>query len=136
MFQEEGVDLSRVIIGHSGDSTDLEYLEKLIANGSYIGMDRFGMDNRGSFEDRVATVAEMCARGHANRMVLSHDAFAAMFGPEQWLGVNQHASPNWNWMHLIKDVLPALLDRGVTEEQIEQMFSHNPRDIFGVQGGY
>src|SRR4029077_19124371 len=38
---EEGVDLSRVVIGHSGDTTDLDYLEELIGNGSYIGMDRF-----------------------------------------------------------------------------------------------
>src|SRR5215467_553844 len=44
IFREEGVDLSRVDIGHSGDTTDLDYLEKLIAAGSYIGMDRFGID--------------------------------------------------------------------------------------------
>jgi phosphotriesterase-related protein len=28
--------LTRVIIGHSGDSTDLDYLEELIAAGSYL----------------------------------------------------------------------------------------------------
>jgi phosphotriesterase-related protein len=26
IFREEGVDLSRVVIGHSGDTTDIEYL--------------------------------------------------------------------------------------------------------------
>src|SRR3954452_24393851 len=44
IFTEEGVDLSRVVIGHSGDTTDIGYLEELIGNGSYIGMDRFGLD--------------------------------------------------------------------------------------------
>ena len=44
IFAAEGVDLTRVVIGHCGDSTDLDYLEELIANGSYIGMDRFGAD--------------------------------------------------------------------------------------------
>ncbi len=39
-----GVDLGRVVIGHAGDSTDLAYLEELIAGGSYLGMDRFGID--------------------------------------------------------------------------------------------
>jgi predicted metal-dependent phosphotriesterase family hydrolase len=34
IFEDEGVDLGRVIIGHSGDSTDLGYLERLIDNGS------------------------------------------------------------------------------------------------------
>src|ERR1700676_1252105 len=65
VFTEEGVDLSRVVIGHSGDTTDLDYLEKLIANGSYIGMDRFGINTILSFEDRVNTVAALCERGHA-----------------------------------------------------------------------
>ena len=45
IFTQEGVDLNRVVIGHSGDSTDVDYLEELIAAGSYLGMDRFGLDN-------------------------------------------------------------------------------------------
>src|ERR1700754_832802 len=39
IFEEEGVDLARVVIGHSGDTTDIDYLEKLVAQGSYTGMD-------------------------------------------------------------------------------------------------
>ena len=74
IFLEEGVDLTRVIIGHSGDTTDIDYLEELIANGSYLGMDRFGVDTFLPFEDRVETVARLCERGHASRLVLSHDA--------------------------------------------------------------
>src|SRR5437773_5391757 len=32
IFREEGVDLTRVVIGHSGDTSDVGYLEELIAN--------------------------------------------------------------------------------------------------------
>ncbi len=78
IFAEEGVDLARVVIGHSGDTTDLDYLEELVGNGSYIGMDRFGVDVYLPFEDRVNTVARMCERGHADKMVLSHDAACFM----------------------------------------------------------
>ena len=88
IFEEEGVDLSRVIIGHSGDSTDVGYLEELIAGGSYLGMDRFGIDVILPFEERVNIVAQMCERGHADKMVLSHDAncyFDAL--PEELLPV-------------------------------------------------
>jgi len=46
IFAQEGVDLSRVIIGHSGDSEDLRYLRGLMERGSTIGMDRFGLDRR------------------------------------------------------------------------------------------
>jgi phosphotriesterase-related protein len=43
IFAQEGVDLRRVIIGHSGDSEDLDYLRGLMERGSTIGMDRFGL---------------------------------------------------------------------------------------------
>jgi phosphotriesterase-related protein len=134
VFKEEGVDLTRVVIGHSGDTTDLDYLEQLISNGSYIGMDRFGIDTFCPFEDRVATVATLCERGHANKMVLSHDA--ACFNhwlPERPLAA---ALPRWNYLHIHNDVIPALEQKGVTKEQLDTMLVDNPRRIFEVEGGY
>ena len=134
VFAEEGVDLSRVIIGHSGDTTDLDYLEELVAAGSYLGMDRFGLDNILSFADRVDTVARMCERGHAAKMVLAHDASCYIdWLPEAALPV---VLPNWHYLHIHNDVLPALRERGVTEEQITTMLVDNPRAIFSVRGGY
>ncbi|MBE1550996.1 phosphotriesterase-related protein [Mycobacterium sp. OAS707] len=133
IFAEEGVDLSRVVIGHSGDTTDLDYLEELIGNGSYIGMDRFGVDVFLPFEDRVNTVAQMCERGHADKMVLSHDAACFMdWVPEELLP----ALPNWHYLHIHNDVIPALKERGVTDEQLTTMLVDNPRRIFETQGGY
>jgi phosphotriesterase-related protein len=134
IFAEEGVDLSRVVIGHCGDTTDIAYLEELIAAGSYIGMDRFGVDAYLPFEDRVNTVATMCERGHADKMVLSHDAscyFDAL--PEATLPV---ALPNWHYLHIHNDVIPALKERGVTDEQLTTMLVDNPRAIFSTKGGY
>ena len=134
VFAEEGVDLTRVIIGHSGDTTDLDYLEELLAAGSYLGMDRFGLDNILPFDDRVETVARMCERGHAGKMVLAHDASCYI----DWLpeAALPYALPNWHYLHIHNDVLPALRRRGVTEEQITTMLVDNPRAIFGRQGGY
>ncbi len=134
IFEEEGVDLTRVIIGHSGDTTDIDYLEKLIAKGSYLGMDRFGIDTILPFEDRVKTVAEMCKRGHADKMVLSQDA--ACYNdwlPEAALPV---MLPRWNFLHIHNEVIPALKEQGVTDEQIQQMLVENPRKIFERQGSY
>jgi phosphotriesterase-related protein len=131
VFTEEGVDLNRVVIGHSGDTTDLAYLEELIANGSYVGMDRFGLDPILSFEDRVATVAALCERGHADRVVLSQDASCFI----DWFdeAIIPLAVPNWHYLHISQDVLPALLQRGIPQEQIDQMMIANPRTI--LQGG-
>ncbi|OBG91658.1 phosphotriesterase [Mycobacterium sp. E136] len=134
VFSEEGVDLSRVVIGHSGDSTDIDYLEQLIDAGSYIGMDRFGVDVFLGFEERVDTVARMCERGHADKMVLSHDASCFI----DWLpeGMIPQTMPNWHYLHIHNDVIPALKERGVTDEQLTTMLVDNPRRIFEAQGGY
>jgi len=134
VFREEGVDLSRVIIGHCGDTTDLGYLEELIANGSTIGMDRFGIDTILPFEVRVHTVVQMCERGHANKMVFSHDASCFMHWlPEQLV---PDMLPHWHYLHIHDDVIPALKDRGFSEQQLQTMLVDNPRKIFEGQGAY
>lgn len=134
VFREEGVDLSRVIIGHCGDTTDQTYLRNLMDAGSTIGMDRFGLDILLDFENRVNTVVDLCKAGYADRMVLSHDTMCHI----DWFTEEQREKnvPNWHYKHIHEDVLPALRDRGVTEDQIEQMMVINPRRIFENIGAY
>jgi len=128
VFREEGCDLTKIVIGHSGDSTDLAYLIELMEAGSFIGMDRFGIDGLLPFEQRVATVAELAQRGYAERMVLSQDASCFI----DWFPEALPAAmmPNWTYTHIHKDVLPALRERGTTDAQIETMLVDNPRRYF------
>ena len=134
IFEQEGVDLTRVVIGHCGDTDDLDYLEALIARGSLLGMDRFGIDGYLPTARRVEVVAELCRRGHADHLVLSHDASCYL----DWIPgeVPPAHYPNWHYLHITQDVLPALGERGVTNEQIDTMLIHNPRRFFARQGGY
>jgi phosphotriesterase-related protein len=134
VFSEEGVDLSRVIIGHSGDSTDLDYLTRLMDAGSYIGMDRFGLDSMLPTRQRCETIAALAARGYAGRMVLSHDAhcFSMTWDP----GVRARLYPDWHLGFISAKVIPMLADLGVTPAQVDQMMVANPRDIFAREGGY
>ena len=129
VLREEGVDLTKVVLGHSGDTADLDYLSEMADAGCLLGMDRFGLDVITPFEDRVATVAAMCERGYAASMVLSHDAscYIDWFPPE----VIPLFAPNWNFAHLFDDVLPALRARGVTDEHVQAMLVDNPRRYFG-----
>lgn len=134
IFVEEGVDLSRVVIGHSGDTTDLGYLNSLIDAGSTIGMDRFGVDVYLPTAQRIETVAALCGQGRAGSMVLSHDANCHFDWYEPQLLAS--ASPNWHFMHISRDVLPALRERGVTEDQIDAMLVEAPRRILDHGSGY
>ena len=136
IFTEEGVDLTRVVIGHCGDTQDLGYLQQLLDAGSVLGMDRFGIDGYLTTEQRVEVVAELCRRGHAEQLVLSHDASCYI----DWIEgeVPLAPLPNWHYLHISKDVIPALLEAGVTAAQIETMLVDTPQRFLQSQnlGGY
>lgn len=132
IFREAGVDLTKVVIGHAGDSTDLDYLMELADTGAILGMDRFGLDVYQPTDARVATVAALAARGYADRMVLSHDAscYIDWFGPDSPQVIDT-MMPNWHYRHIPDDVLPALRAAGVTEDRLDQMLVQVPHRYFG-----
>ena len=134
VFREEGVDLARVVIGHSGDTTDVDYLSGLMDQGSTIGMDRFGAPIGASTAERIETIAELCRRGYADRMVLSHDTSCHFNGvlPE----VLAQRMPEWHFLLIPDHVLPELERLGVTEEQVRAMMVDNPRRLFDAQEPY
>jgi len=128
IFAQEGVDLGRVIIGHSGDSEDLGYLRGLMERGSTIGMDRFGLESYLPTAKRVEVLARLCAEGYAGKMVLSHDANCWTDTLSE--DAKRRTRPRWHYTHISDDILPALRKAGVTEAQIAQMLVENPRAIF------
>ena len=87
-----------------------------------------------SFEDRVDTVAKLCKLGHAGKLVLSQDAGCF----NDWLPERDlaHVLPRWNYFHILNDVIPALMQLGVTRQQIDTMLIDNPRAIFSNQTPY
>ena len=129
IFAEEGVDLTKVVIGHSGDSTDLDYLGRILDRGSSLGMDRFGTGMGASTEERVATIAELCRRGYAGQMVLSHDTscFSDTFPRE----IRESRLPDWEYTMIPMKVLPALHAAGVSHSDVLAMTTGNPRRLFG-----
>jgi len=131
IFTEEGVDLSKVMIGHAGDSNDLDYLTELADQGVLLGMDRFGLDLFNPGAERVKTIAALAARGYAPSMVLAHDAncFIDYFGAAHD-AARAAAAPNWHYEHISDDVLPALLEAGVTQAQLDTMLVENPVRYF------
>lgn len=131
VFREEGVDLTKVVIGHAGDSNDLDYLTELADAGCILGMDRFGLDLYNPTASRVDTIVALAERGYADRMVLSHDASCYIdYFPGDAQAALAEVTPNWNFTHISNDVLPMLRERGVTEQQTRQMLVDVPRRYF------
>ena len=105
MCDEEGVRPDRIVLGHSGDSTDVEHLTGLAEEGFVLGMDRFGI----------------------NLETTSQDASCYI----DWIDLNLMAAlPQWHHLHIEKDVLPYVRERGVTEKMITEMLVEVPRRYF------
>jgi phosphotriesterase-related protein len=133
VLADEGVDPRRVVLGHSGDTTDVDHLGELADAGFLLGMDRFGINLDTTFEARADTLVEMCRRGYAESMVLSQDANCYI----DWLAPGvMDLLPQWRYTHIHEEVLPYGREHGLTEEQIETMLVDNPRRYFENVGRY
>jgi len=130
LCDEEGVPPGLVVLGHSGDTTDVEHLSELAEAGLVLGMDRFGLNHEVSFEQRAGTLVEMCRRGYAGQMVLSQDSSCYIDWIEPWA---RGAMPQWHYLHLGEEVLPWVREQGMSDEDITTMLVDVPRRV--LEGG-
>jgi phosphotriesterase-related protein len=131
IFEQEGVDLSRVQIAHCGDTEDLAYIEGLLAKGVYVGLDRYGLEMYLPIDKRNETTAELLRRGHAERLIISQDYCASIdwFPPEAAEAFeSQGAIRNWSMTLVFDEVVPVLDELGVMDDAtFRTIFVENPR---------
>jgi phosphotriesterase-related protein len=119
-----GVDPQRIVIAHAGDSNDLEYLRAIADTGAWLGCDRFGIEHFNPLPDRINTLVALLAEGYGNRIHLSHDAACFM---DFMVGDPAFANEKPDYLLISNQVVPALMDAGVTQAQIDEMMVANPR---------
>jgi phosphotriesterase-related protein len=130
IFKEEGVDMARVQIAHCGDSDDVGYIEGLLEQGVYVGLDRYGLEMFMSIDKRNATAAELLRRGHAEHLMISQDFCASIdwFPPEAGEVFESNGMiRNWSMTLVFDEVVPALREMGVIDDAAFQtIFVENP----------
>jgi phosphotriesterase-related protein len=132
-LRRHGVSSERVIVGHSGDTDDLDYLRALMDTGATIGLDRFGMEHVQDDRTRLDTAIALVRLGYVDRMVLSHDAaFYSHVTPPTWRAAH---APHWHMEHLHRSIVPELLDHGVSQADIDRMLIANPRSLLTTGEG-
>jgi len=131
IFEQEGVDLGRVQIAHCGDTDDVGYIEQLIDRGVYVGLDRYGLEMFLPIDKRNATAAELLRHGHAERLMISQDYCATIdWFPAEAEAVfeSQGAIRNWSMTLVFDEVVPALRELGVMDDQtFDTVFVENPK---------
>jgi phosphotriesterase-related protein len=131
ILAEEGADPSRVQIAHYGDTTDVEDIERLLATGVYVGLDRFGSPRAPFTAERTETMAELIRRGHIERLIVSHDWCPVIdwFGPEERARIEAEKAKVRASMALVfEEVLPPLRESGVLDDDgVHTLLVDNPR---------
>ncbi len=127
IFEEEGADPGRVIIGHADSYPHLEHYLAILERGANLEFDFLGMsftpaERHG--EDRIVELlCELLARGHAERILLSqdvcHDAQLMRYGGN-------------GYTYLSRTFLPRLREAGVSDAELETMTVANPRRLLTV----
>jgi phosphotriesterase-related protein len=126
---ELGVEPGRIVIAHAGDSNDLDYLRAIAETGAALGFDRFNIPHFNPDENRIETLVALVAAGYADRVHLGHDA-ACFY--DFMVGDPNFADERPDYLHISKRILPALLEAGVTQDQIDQMMVENPVRFFAA----
>ena len=127
VFEAEGADPGRVIIGHADSYPRLDHYLEIIRRGANLEFDFLGMSftpqERHGEPRIIDLLLELLSRGHADRILLSQDVCH-----NQQL---RHYEGN-GYTYLQETFLPRLRARSVAEAEIEQLTILNPRRLLSV----
>jgi phosphotriesterase-related protein len=127
LFEAEGADPARVVIGHADSYPHLEHYLAIVERGASIEFDFLGMSFTPAERHGEARIVELLckllARGHVERVLLSqdvcHDSQLRRYGGN-------------GYTHLADTFLPRLRAAGVGDAEIETMTVANPRRLLTV----
>ena len=134
IFKEEGVDLERVKIDHSNDTTDTEYLKWILDQGCFLGLDRYP-GHLVSPHMRTVTMKALIDDGYGERLCPAHDCICLHILNERADGTlpEEHALALRNpdgYLYMHRHVIPDLKSMGVGEDTIDTLFVDNPKRFF------
>lgn len=136
MVTGEGVPAAQLLVGHSDGTTDFDYQKSLADRGAYVGFDRFGISMFQPDEVRVGNILKLCAAGHLERILVSHDSIVCWLGRPMPYAKTFEALlemlPNWRSTHIFRHILPKLREGGMSERDIDTILVDNPRRLFAA----
>jgi len=120
VFEAEGVDPARVIIGHTDENADIRQLLSLAKRGAYVQFDVVGKSHWLLDETRVELLARLVDGGHGDRLLLSTDRCRVS-------ELKIKGGPGYD--HLLRTFVPKLRQAGFDEAMMHQILVTNPSRI-------
>ena len=125
VLEAAGLDLHRFIWVHAQTEPDVSIVKAAARRGAYVELDSVGAPYQ-SQTDLIDTVIALIESGLTEHILLSHDA--GWYQPGRPDGLPE--SGYRGYTALGRDFIPALLERGVSDEQIHQITVKNPGTAF------
>lgn len=136
-LQDAGADMSRLMVGHlDNNSSDPDYFTKVAATGAWLGFDRIGHFRLVPHEDRHRAILQAFQNGLGSQVLLSHDFVAAFKGGHFY----SEEDPDWaaraqiGYRFVFEQLVPHLLENGVSQEAIDAVFTDHPRRLLAGTG--
>ena len=132
IFEDEGLDLRAVTIGHSNDTADESYLRRMAARGATLGLDRyFSRAGEEELARRAGLALSLAQAGFAEQVTLGHDASPYYcFAPPQ-----AGASLADCWLSVPEFEIPWLRAHGASDDQVDAMCRGAVRSTFEAAAG-
>jgi phosphotriesterase-related protein len=125
VLEAAGLDLQRFIWVHAQTEPDLAILREAAQRGVYIELDTVGAPFQ-SQPELLETAVALIEAGLADHLLLSHDA--GWYNPAHPDGLPDEGYRGYT--ALTNDFLPALSQRGISDDQIRRIAVHNPAKAF------
>ena len=125
VLEEAGLDLGRFIWIHAQTEPDTEIIREAARRGAYVELDTVGAPFQSQPELITKSLAVIEA-GFIDRLLLSHDA--GWYNPARPDGYPEEGYRGYT--ALTREFIPALLQHGLSEEQIKRMTVDNPAQAF------
>lgn len=129
IFEEEGLDLRSVTIGHTNDSEDMDYVLGLAARGATVGLDRFFSAEDEYVAQKAGVALALVEAGYAEQTCLGHDAAAYSLNGGPADGGPRPFNPDC-WLLVPSVQVPWLLDHGASEDDIDALLVRSVRATF------
>jgi phosphotriesterase-related protein len=133
ILKEVGADLSHTVIGHIERTIfEAKNRYKLCDSGCYLAYDLWGMEGYypqsplmitdvPNDTQRIAQIKDLFAHSYGGQILISHDICYKC----RYMAYGGHG-----YTHILYNVVPAMLRRGMSEEHITDLLVRNPARFF------